>query len=113
LAFVPTLPRVRFFGPVPKRRNKMPRFVAIHNLGPGAREMFAQAGPAMLAAVKEVYPEVVWDGVHIEWETGKAVCVWDAPDAETVKGLFEQLQFPYEDLFPVERLSAYDLATGA
>ena len=88
----------------------MPRFLATHNFGPGAREMFAQGGPAMLAALKEVYPEVVWSGVHIEWETGKAVCVWDAPDATILKGLFEQLQVPYEDLFPVEWMSPYDMA---
>ena len=88
----------------------MARFLAIHNLGPGAREMFAQAGPAMLAALKETYPRVVWNGVHIEWETGKAVCVWDAPDLATVKGLFEQLQVPYEDLFPVEWMSPHDMA---
>jgi len=90
----------------------MPRFLAIHDFGPGAREMFAQAGPAMLAALKEVYPAVVWSGVHIEWETGKAVCVWDAPDLATVKGLFEQLQVSYDDLFPVEWMSPHDMAVA-
>jgi len=90
----------------------MAKFVAIHNLGRGAREMFAQGGPAMLAWLKAKYPEVVWNGMYIQWETGKTVCVWEAPDADSIIEGFEELQIPYEDVFPVEWVSARDALTG-
>lgn len=91
----------------------MARFLAIHNFGPGAREMFQQGAPQMLAAMKEIYPQIVWNGAHIEWETGKAVCVWEAPSMEAIKELFAQLQTPYEDIFPVEWTSPHDMAAAA
>ena len=75
--------------------------------------MFAQARPAMLAGLKEAYPRVVWNGAYIEWETGKVVCVWDAPDAESIKALLHQVQFPYEDMYPVEWMTPHDVSSGA
>lgn len=90
----------------------MAKFLAIHNLGPGARDMFAQAAPAMEASLKDRYPQVVWNGMYIQWETGKAVCVWEAPDADSIIEGFEELQIPYEDVFPVECVSARDALTG-
>lgn len=90
----------------------MPRFVATHNLGSEARAMFAQKGGDMIAALKEMYPRVTWNGAYIQWETGKTICVWDAPDAESVISGFEQLGIPYEDIYPVEWISPHDMATG-
>ena len=90
----------------------MAKFAALHNLGPGARDMFAQSGPELIAALKDIYPQVVWDGAYIDWETGKAVCIWEAPDAETIRGLFEQMQTPYDDVYPVEWMTPHDIATG-
>jgi len=91
----------------------MPTFLAIHNFGPGARERFAKGGPAMIALLKERYPQVVWNGAYIQWETGKAVCFWDAPDLDTIKGLFEQTQTPYQEIYPAEWFTPHDLATRA
>jgi hypothetical protein len=95
-----------------ERRQSMPKFIAVHSFGPGLRDMLAQIGPDLLAALKETYPQVVWDGMHVQWDTGKAVCLWEAPDAETIKGLFEQMQTPYDDLYPVEWVTPHDIASG-
>ena len=90
----------------------MPRFVAIHNFGSGAREVFAQKGGDMIAVLRETYPQVVWEGAYIEWATGKAVCVWDAPDAESIRKGFARLGIPCDDLYPVEWITPHGLATG-
>ena len=91
----------------------MPKFVAIHNLGPGVREWIAESGPSLLAAHKEVYPQVVWNGIYIQWETGKGICLWEAPDADSIISLLKELETPYEDVYPVEWVTPHDLATGA
>ena len=90
----------------------MPKFAALHNLGPGVREMFAQGASELAAALKEMYPQIVWDGAYIDWETGKAVCIWEAPDAEAVVGVLEQMQTPYDDVYPVEWVTPHDIAGG-
>ena len=90
----------------------MARFVAIHNFGPGLREKYQQAGPQAFELLKERYPELVWVGAFIEWETGEAVCVWEVRSAEAIKEHFAQTQTPYEDVFPV-RTGARETETGA
>ena len=75
--------------------------------------MLARSAPGLLAGLKERYPQIVWNGVYIQWETGKAVCVWDAPDAESITSLLEEWQTPYEDVYPVEWATPHDLAAGA
>jgi hypothetical protein len=90
----------------------MAKFVAIHNFGPGIRDLFAQSGEDLVAALKEAYPQMVWDGMFVDWESGKAVCLWEAPSTDAVLGLFKQMQTPYDDLYPVEWVTPHDVATG-
>ena len=91
----------------------MPKFVAIHDIGPGLREIFAEKWSDMVPAMKQMYPQVVWDGVYVEWETGKAVCLWEAPDAESIINTLDELGFPYEDVFPVEWVTPHDIGAEA
>ncbi len=89
----------------------MPKFAAIHNFGPGLGEMLAEQGADMIAWLQQVYPQIVWDGMYADWESGKVVCLWEAPDVESVISHLEETETPYEDVFPVEWVTPHDLAT--
>jgi hypothetical protein len=90
----------------------MPKFVATHSFGSGLREMLAEQGPDIIAALKQAYPPFVWNGMYADWETGKAVCLWEAPNAQTIIDQFQRMGIPYEHVFPVEWVTPHDLATG-
>jgi hypothetical protein len=73
----------------------MPKFIAVHPVA------FNKDQLGQLA--KERPPAgVSWGSTWCAFEEDKSYCEWDAPDKQTVEGIFAQYSIPYEAIYEVE-----------
>lgn len=82
----------------------MPRFLLERTLGEVTREQL----DAIAARSQEIraarYPQVTWEHTHVVRtpEGMKAVCLYDSPDAESVRQHAAELGLPLERFYEVE-----------
>ena len=82
-------------------------FVMRHNKGklpPSALtdEFKNQVGGAMEKYLKE-NPEVKFNGLWVNGE-GIGICIWDAPNAESVKSFIDSVGGTYDEIVAVEKV---------
>ena len=79
----------------------MPRLIAVHTLPDATEEAFRKA----LSDGKPAYPPGVdWRLTYCAFDDHKFYCEWDAPDKETLKGVFKQQNTPFDAIYRVKLL---------
>jgi len=77
----------------------MPKFMGIHTLPPGR---FTREQVDQFAQAAQQDPTVRGDRSFVNLSEGKAVCVFEAPDQETMAAWFEKTGMPYDSISQLE-----------
>ncbi len=77
----------------------MPKFMCNHTVPPGGvtREQLNQ-----LAQAAQQDPVVNGDRSFANLSEGKIVCIFEAPDKETLGAWFQKMQLPYDSITQME-----------
>lgn len=82
----------------------MPRFLLERTVGDVTREQLDAIAERSQQIRAERYPQITWEHTHVVRtpEGLKAVCLYDSPDAESVKQHAAELGLPLDRFHEVE-----------
>jgi Protein of unknown function (DUF4242) len=82
----------------------MPRYFMERTVGDATREQLDQIAARSQKIREERFPEIRWEHTHVVRSPDglKAFCVYEAPNADSVKAHAEALGLPVERFYEVE-----------
>lgn len=82
----------------------MPRYFLERSVGDVTREQLDRIAERSQQIRAQRYPQITWEHTHVVRAPGglKAFCLYDAPDAESVKAHAAELGLPLDRFYEVE-----------
>jgi hypothetical protein len=82
----------------------MPRYFMERTVGDVTREDLDDVAARSLRIREERFPQIAWEHTHVvRYPEGlKAFCIYESPDAESVRAHAEAVGLPAERLFEIE-----------